>query len=268
MTHSAARAWERPYEYVRVADAGEGVALVRLSRPKALNALNSALMAELKDALFALDRDEGIGAIVLTGDERAFAAGADIKEMSGLGAVEMEFAERFADWDAIRGVRKPIIAAVAGYALGGGCELAMMCDIIIAAETASFGQPEIAIGVIPGAGGTQRLTRAIGKSAAMEMVLTGEPITAERALQWGLVSRVVAKEALLDEAIALGRVIASRPALAVRLGKDAVNHAFETTLSEGLAYERRNFYFLFASEDQKEGMAAFMEKRPPQFRGR
>lgn len=254
--------------YVEVGEPEAGVAVVRLRRPEALNALNSELMAELREALFALDRDDRVGAIVLTGDERAFAAGADIKEMAEMGAVDMEYADHFVDWDALREVRKPIVAAVSGHCLGGGCELAMMCDIIVASETARFGQPEILLGVMPGAGGTQRLTRAVGKSAAMEMVLTGEPITAERARELGLVSRVVAKDALLPEAVRLARTIAERPRLAVRLAKDAVNRAFETALSEGLAYERRNFYFLFASHDQKEGMAAFVEKRPPKFTGR
>ncbi|MBX5475598.1 MAG: enoyl-CoA hydratase/isomerase family protein [Clostridia bacterium] len=261
------RAWHRTYQTIQVEDRG-AVALVRLNRPQALNALNAQLMEELLDALRRLDQDDAVRAIVLTGNGRAFAAGADIKEMAERTVVDMELEDRFATWDAIRLIHKPIIAAVNGFALGGGCELAMMCDIIIAAETATFGQPEIAIGVIPGAGGTQRLTRAVGKSAAMEMILTGDPIPARRALELGLVSRVVAPEVLLDEALRLAQRIAERPPLAVRLGKDAVNRAFETTLTEGLAYERRNFYLLFATEDQKEGMRAFMEKRPPQFRGR
>ena len=244
------------------------VLTVRINRPEVLNALNVALMRELVEALEAADADDAIRAIVLTGDARAFAAGADIKEMADASAVEMLLRDQFARWDRIRKVRKPLIAAVSGFALGGGCELAMMCDIIVASETAKFGQPEIGIGVMPGAGGTQRLTRAVGKARAMEMVLTGAPIGAREAMEAGLVNRVVPVEAFLGEAMAIARAIAAKPPLAVRLAKEAVLRSFDTTIEGGLEYERKNFYLLFASEDQKEGMKAFMEKRKPEWRGR
>ena len=243
------------------------VGLVRLNRPKAYNALNGTLMAELLDALVMLDTDEDCGAIVITGNERAFAAGADIKEMVDASAVEMlegSFIDRF---DGLSALKKPLIAAVSGWCLGGGSELAMACDMIIASETARFGQPEINLGVIPGAGGTQRLTKAVGKAIAMEMVLNNRTLTADEALHFGLVNRVVPVERCLDEALDLAAEIASRAPLAVRLGKQAVNHAFESFLAEGLADERRSFYFLFASSDQKEGMQAFVEKRDPEWKG-
>lgn len=246
----------------------ERVGIIRLNRPKALNALNGALLGELADALRTFEADETIGAIVIAGNERAFAAGADIKEMAGASAVEMlkgSFVELF---DAIRTVTKPVIAAVSGYALGGGCELAMACDMIVASESARFGQPEVTIGVIPGAGGTQRLTHAVGKAIAMEMVLNNRTLTAEEALRFGLVNRVVPVERYLDEALDLAAEVASRAPLAVRLGKEMVNQAFELPLSQGLAAERRAFYFLFASEDQKEGMQAFIEKRKAEWKGR
>ncbi|MGB3619192.1 MAG: enoyl-CoA hydratase-related protein [Catalinimonas sp.] len=244
------------------------VALVTLNRPKELNALNRQLMEELRDALQALDADEEVRVIVLTGNERAFAAGADIKQMAGQGAVDMLLVDQFKTWEQIRQTTKPLIAAVSGFALGGGCELAMLCDLIVAAESARFGQPEIKIGVMPGAGGTQRLTRAVGKARAMEMVLTGRFITAREAERAGLVSRVAATEVYLEEALRLAEEIAAMSPLAARLAKEAVNQAFETTLREGLAFERKNFYLLFASEDQKEGMQAFVEKRHPDFKGR
>jgi len=243
------------------------VGLVRLNRPKAYNALNATLMAELLDALVIFDSDKDSGAIVITGNERAFAAGADIKEMADASAVEMlegSFIDRF---DELSALKKPLIAAVSGWCLGGGSELAMACDMIVASETARFGQPEINLGVIPGAGGTQRLTKAVGKAIAMEMVLNNRTLTAEEALHFGLVNRVVPVERYLDEALNLAAEIASRAPLAVRLGKQVVNHAFESFLTEGLADERRSFYFLFASDDQKEGMQAFVEKRDPKWKG-
>lgn len=244
------------------------VGLIQLNRPKALNALNNALLHELMDALEAFDRDETVGAIVIAGGKRAFAAGADIKEMAEESAIDMLLQDRISQFDRIRNVRKPIIAAVSGWCLGGGNELAMSCDMIIASETAKFGQPEITIGVIPGAGGTQRLTHAVGKAIAMEMVLNNRILTAEEALQFGLVNRVVLVERFLDEAIELAQQIAARAPLALRLGKEAVNHAFDAFLSEGLTDERRMFYLLFATEDQKEGMKAFIEKREPKWQGK
>ena len=245
------------------------VAIVTLDRPEALNALCDQLMDELTDALRTLDADDEVGAIVLTGSRKAFAAGADIKEMADKTFLDV-FMEDYItrNWEELTRVRKPTIAAVAGYALGGGCEVAMMCDIIIAADNARFGQPEITIGVIPAAGGTQRLTRAVGKSLAMEMVLTGRQLTAEEALQFGLVSRVVPVDDLLDEAVRIAEKIASFSRPAVMMAKEAVNRAFETTLAEGLRFERRLFHALFAFEDRKEGMHAFIEKRRPQFKNR
>ncbi len=244
------------------------IAVVRLNRPEVLNALNYALMDELVAAVERLDNDEGIRCIVLTGNERAFAAGADIKEMADATAVEMFLRDRFSQWERIRKIKKPLIAAVNGFALGGGCELAMACDMIVAGDTAQFGQPEISIGVIPGAGGTQRLTRATGKVRAMEMVLTGKPISADEAFRRGLVNCVVPPETVVAEAVALARVVASKPPLAIRLAKEAVLKAMDSPLSEGLEFERKNFYLLFASEDQKEGMLAFLEKRNPRWKGR
>lgn len=254
------------YEFI-LTEVHDRVGLVRLNRPKALNALSSGLTRELMDALLAFEADEAIGAIVITGDERAFAAGADIKEMSEASAVEMLQRDMIGNFDAIQKITKPVIAAVSGWCLGGGNELAMSCDMIVASETARFGQPEINLGVIPGAGGTQRLTRAVGKALAMEMVLNNRTLTASEALHYGLVNRVVPVERYLQEALELATEIAARAPLAVRMGKEAVNHAFETTLAEGMADERRAFYFLFASQDQKEGMAAFTEKRKPQWKG-
>jgi len=245
-----------------------GVALIRLNRPESLNALNRALVADLTQMLLDLDQDSEVRAIVITGNERAFAAGADIKEMASDSAIDMLILDQFQKWDQIKRLKKPLIAAVSGYALGGGCELAMLCDIIIASETAQFGQPEIKIGVIPGAGGTQRLTRAIGKSRAMEYILTGRFFSAQQAYEWGLVSRVVPVELYLEEAIKLAAEIASMPPLAVQLAKQAILKSYELSLEEGLHFERRNFYLLFATEDQKEGMKAFMEKRSPQWKGR
>ena len=245
------------------------VAIIRLNRPKALNALCDQLMDELGAALRGCDADPAIGAIILTGSERAFAAGADIKEMQARSYPGV-FLDDFIGkrWETVTQIQKPVIAAVAGFALGGGCELAMMCDLILAADTAKFGQPEINLGVIPGAGGTQRLTRAIGTSKAMEMVLTGRMLDAVEAERANLVARVVPAAELMAEATKLAERIASLSAPAVAAAKDAVNRAFETTLTEGVRFERRVFQALFATEDQKEGMAAFAEKRPAQFRHR
>jgi len=241
--------------------------LVRLRRPAAMNALNTALMDELVQALESFDAAPEVGAIVITGDERAFAAGADIGEMAPASAVDMLLADRIARWDRMRRIRKPIVAAVSGWCLGGGNELAMACDLIVASETAKFGQPEINLGVMPGAGGTQRLTRAVGKALAMEMVLNNRTLSAQEALQAGLVNRVVPIEVYLDEAVRLANEIAGRAPLAVRLAKEAVNHAYESFLADGIADERRSFYFLFSTRDQKEGMQAFLEKRAPEWTG-
>lgn len=243
------------------------VGLIRLNRPKALNALDSTLLSELMVALSLLDRDESVGAVVITGDERAFAAGADIKEMVDASAVDMLQRDSISTFDGIRRIKRPVIAAVSGWCLGGGNELAMSCDMIVASETARFGQPEINLGVMPGAGGTQRLARAVGKAIAMEMVLNNRTLTAEEAHRYGLVNRVVPVERYLEEAIQLAEEIAGRAPLAVRLAKEAINHAFDSFLTDGLADERRAFYFLFASRDQKEGMRAFIEKRQAEWKG-
>jgi len=244
------------------------IALIRLNRPKELNALNLQLMSELRNALKELDDTKNVRVIIITGNEKAFAAGADIKQMSDKTAIDMLQIDQFSTWDGIRKIKKPIIAAVSGFALGGGCELAMLCDMIVASETAKFGQPEIKIGVMPGAGGTQRLTRAIGKARAMEMVLTGKFISAEEALQAGLINKIVPVELYLNEAVKLAKEIAELSPIAVQLAKESVNKAFDSFLQEGLHFERKNFYMLFASEDQKEGMNAFIEKRKPEFKGR
>ncbi len=255
------------YETILV-EVKDKVGLVRLNRPKAYNALNSTLLRELMEALEALDQDGEVGAIVITGNDKAFAAGADIKQMSRASAVEMLQSEFIPAFDRIRAIRKPIIAAVSGWCLGGGNELAMSCDMIVASEKARFGQPEINLGVIPGAGGTQRLTKIVGKALAMEMVLNNRTLNAQEALHFGLVNHVCPVEEYLDKALALAKEIAHRAPLAVQLGKEAVNRAYETFLSTGLEEERRAFYFLFATEDQKEGMAAFIEKREAQWKGK
>ena len=244
------------------------VAIITLNRPQALNALNSTVLAEMRQLLGELQADDGIGAVVLTGSEKAFAAGADIKEMQSLEFVDAYRGDLFSGWDDVAGFRKPMIAAVSGFALGGGCELAMMCDFIIAAKTAKFGQPEITLGVIPGMGGTQRLTRAVGKAKAMDLCLTGRLMDAHEAESAGLVARVVDQERLLDEAVAAAEKIAGFSQTAVGMVKETVSRAFEQTLSEGLRFERRLFHSLFATEDQKEGMAAFTEKRKPVFKSR
>lgn len=245
----------------------EHIALIRLNRPKELNALNLELMLELKEALKQLDENEQVRVIILTGNEKAFAAGADIKQMAGKGAIDMLKIDQFSTWDQIKKTKKPIIAAVSGFALGGGCELVMHCDMVIASETAQFGQPEIKIGVMPGAGGTQRLPRSVGKALAMEMVLTGNFISAERALQAGLINKIVPVDIYLNEAIKLAKQIADKSPIAVQLAKESVLKSFENSLTEGLYFERKNFYMLFATEDQKEGMAAFVEKRKADFKG-
>jgi len=244
------------------------VGLVRLNRPKTFNALNSVLLVELMSALEKFDADKDIGAMVITGSDKAFAAGADIQEMSHASAVEMLKSEFIPSFDRIRGIKKPVIAAVSGWALGGGCELALSCDLIVASETAKFGQPEINIGVIPGAGGTQRLARTVGKALAMEMVLNNRTLSADEALAFGLVNRVVKVDEVLHEALSLANEIAARAPLAIQLAKEAVNQAFESSLTEGLADERRAFTLLFASQDQEEGMSAFIEKRDPEWKGK
>jgi enoyl-CoA hydratase len=244
------------------------VGIVTLNRPQAMNAFNSTMLTELFDALEAFDNDEAIGAMIVTGNEKAFAAGADIKEMADATPFEMIGMGRVEKWDRIRGMKKVVIAAVSGWALGGGCEFAISCDMIVASETAKFGQPEITIGVIPGAGGTQRLARLLGKNLTMEMVINNRTLTAAEALQFGLANRVVPVDGYLDAAVAFAEEIAARAPLAVRMAKDAVNAAFETTLTEGLKAERRNFYPLFSTEDQKEGMKAFIEKRKANWKGK
>jgi enoyl-CoA hydratase len=242
------------------------VAVVTLNRPKALNALSDQLMDELGAALLAFDGDEAIGAIVLTGSDKAFAAGADIGAMATWSYMDVFKADYITrNWEAIRRVRKPVIAAVAGFALGGGCELVMMCDIVIAADNARFGQPEIKLGIMPGAGGSQRLPRAVGKAKAMDLILTARMMDAAEAERAGLVSRVVAADKLLDEALAVATVIAGFSGPSVMMAKEAVNRAYEAPLAEGLLFERRLFHSLFATDDQKEGMSAFVEKRPPKF---
>ena len=254
------------YQNILVETRGR-VGLLTLNRPKALNALNDVLMDELGEALAKFDADEGVGAIVLTGSDKAFAAGADIGAMKGWGYMDVYKSEYITrNWERMRSVRKPVIAAVAGYALGGGCELAMMCDILIAADTAKFGQPEIKLGVIPGAGGTQRLPRAAGKAKAMDLILTGRMMDAKEAERAGLVSRVVAADKLLDEALGVAAQIAEFSLPSVMMAKEAINRAYEAPLAEGMLFERRLFHALFATEDQKEGMAAFVEKRKPKFK--
>ncbi len=250
-------------------DKQEGVGLITLNRPEALNALNAKLLSELSDVLLALDADDDIGAVVITGSEKAFAAGADIKEMSTLSFADILKEDRFADINgAFARLRKPVIAAVAGYALGGGCEIAMACDFIIAAENAKFGQPEIKLGVIPGIGGSQRLTRLVGKAKAMDMMLTGRNMDAVEAERAGLISRIVPTDDLLDNAMKVAASIAELSSPSVYLAKEATNRALETTLAEGLLFERRAFHSLFATDDQKEGMSAFIEKRQPQFKNK
>jgi enoyl-CoA hydratase len=244
------------------------VAVIILNRPKVLNALNRETMDEIVAALEALDRDDSVRCVVITGSERAFAAGADINEFAAATPVDMLAGYRFQQWERIRKIAKPIIAAVRGFALGGGCELTMLCDMVVAGEGARFGQPEINLGLMPGAGGTQRLTRAVGKARAMELVLTGRQVTAAEAYAMGLLTRVVPDEVVVETAKDLARQIAEKAPVAVRLAKDAVLRAFDTTLEAGLDYERKLFYLLFATEDRHEGVSAFLEKRPAAFKGR
>jgi enoyl-CoA hydratase len=251
-----------------IVETKDRVGVITLNRPKALNALNSALIGELNQTLDAFEADAAIGAVVITGSEKAFAAGADIKEMASKSYIDVYGEDFISSWERITRFRKPVIAAVAGFALGGGCELAMMCDFIIAADTAKFGQPEITLGIMPGAGGTQRLTRFVGKSKAMEMCLTGRMMDAAEAERAGLVSRVVAADDLLAEAMKAAGKIAAMSLPAVIMTKETINRAYETTLSEGVRFERRVFHAMFATEDQKEGMAAFVEKRKPDFKHR
>lgn len=252
------------YDTILVETRGR-VGIITLNRPKALNALNSQVLADVLHAARAFDADHGIGAILLTGSEKAFAAGADIKEMADRGFAEMFATDWFAGWQGLDGIRTPTIAAVSGYALGGGCELAMLCDLLIASETAKFGQPEINLGVLPGMGGSQRLTRAIGRPKAMDMVLTGRQMDAQEAERAGLVSRVIPADEFHDESLEIAQTIASKSLIATMAAKEAVHTALETPLSQGLVAERRLFHGLFATEDQKEGMAAFVEKRDPEF---
>jgi len=254
------------YEMILVETRG-GVGLITLNRPQALNALNNKLMNELMDALDMFDKNDAIGATVITGNEKAFAAGADIKEMADKSALDMTMSDHIAVFGRIRTIKKPVIAAVSGWALGGGCELALSCDMIIASESARFGQPEINIGVIPGAGGTQRLTRAVGKALAMEIILNDRKLTAQEALQYGLVNRVLPVSDYLNEALKLADEIASRAPLAVRAAKKMINASFESSLTDGLAEEKQTFYNLFNTEDQKEGMQAFVEKRKAEWKG-
>jgi enoyl-CoA hydratase len=260
---------DKPRIKVEPQDDRPGVVLVTLDRPEVLNALDYRTLGELAEALEKLDSDESVGCVVITGaGDRAFAAGADIKEMADATPVTLSAANNFARWERLKRVRVPLIAAVRGFALGGGCELAMACDMVVAADDATFGQPEIKIGIMPGAGGTQRLTRALGKAKAMEMILTGRNLSARDAYERGLVSQIVAREETVPAALALAAEIAALPPLAVRAAKEAVNRAHELSLDAGLEFERRNFFMLFASDDQKEGMAAFIEKRQPTWKGR
>lgn len=254
------------YENI-IVEVHDRAGLIRLNRPDALNALTTGLMAELADALAAFDADPTVGAVVITGSERAFAAGADIKEMASASAVDMLRQDYVGGWNVVAGMNKPVIAAVSGYALGGGFELALMCDMIVASESAVFGLPEVNLGVMPGAGGTQRLVRAVGKALAMEMILNDRRLKAEDACRFGLVNHVYPADHMLEEALKLANQIAARAPLAVQLAREAINKAFEMTLAEGLEFERRSFYFLFSTQDQKEGMDAFVEKRPPEWKG-
>ncbi len=256
------------YETILVETPAAGVGLVRLNRPQALNALNSQLTAELFTVLEAFDQDDDIKCMILTGSDKAFAAGADIKQMENISAVAMFAGQDFTDWARMSRLRKPLIGAVSGWALGGGCEMAMMCDMLVVSETAKFGQPEIGIGIMPGAGGTQRLTRAVGKALAMEICLTDRRLSAQEALHYGLVNAVYPLETYLAETIKLAEKIATMPGVAVKMIKDAINRSFELSLTESLNYEKRNFYLLFGTEDKDEGMKAFVEKRKAEWKHR
>lgn len=263
----AANRQEDGYEHI-IVERHEHIGLARLNRPAVRNALNAALMNELATALERFDEDDDVRVLIVTGDERAFAAGADITEMANATAIEMLQRQRFTQWERIRKLRKPSIAAVSGFCLGGGIELAMTCDMIVAAECARFGQPEINLGIIPGAGGTQRLTKALGKARAMELILTGRMMGAAEAFAAGLLTKVTPDEVYLDEALALARAIASKPPIAAQMAKDAVLKSFDLSIEQGIDYERKNFLLLFATEDRTEGMAAFLGKRKPEFTGR
>ena len=256
------------YNFILVDQPAAGVGRVQLNRPKALNALNSPLLDEVMDAMSAFNNDDETGAMILTGNDKAFAAGADIKEMEGKTAIDMLMTRSLTDRFDLERLTKPIIAAVSGYALGGGCEIAMNCDMIVASQTAVFGQPEINLGILPGAGGTQRLTNAVGKALAMEIMLTDRRLSAEDALRYGLVNRVAPLDEYMDVAISIAQKVAGKSQVAVRLTKEAINKAYETSLEEGLAYERRNFLIAFGSEDKSEGMRAFIEKRQAEWRNR
>lgn len=255
------------YDNIILSSPADGVGAVQLNRPKVLNALNTKTMSEILHAMQAYDADPSIRCMILHGDERAFAAGADIREMSDATAVQMMVRNPFSAWEDMRGIKKPIIAAVSGFALGGGCELAMLCDMIVASETAQFGQPEIKLGLIPGAGGTQRMTKAIGKARTMDIVLTGRNFTAQEAFDLGLVSRIVPAAEWLNGAINMAKEIASMPAIAVREGKEAILKSFDLSIEMGLEFERKNFYLLLTTDDAHEGMKAFMEKRMPVWKG-
>jgi enoyl-CoA hydratase len=256
-------------EFIKVTEQyAPSIALIQLYRPKELNALNPQLMQEVRDTLMQLDKNDNVKVIIITGNDQAFAAGADIKQMADKSAIDMQIMDQFSTWDQIRKTKKPIIAAVSGFALGGGCEFVMTCDMVVASETAKFGQPEIKIGTIPGAGGTQRLTKAVGKAKAMELILTGRFLSAQEAHFYGLVNKVVPVEMYMHEAVELAKEIAQMSTIAVQLAKEAINRSFETQLDEGLMFERKNFYLTFASEDQKEGMKAFIEKRKPVYKGK
>ena len=255
------------YDNILLSNPADGIGAVQISRPKVLNALNTKTMSEILDAMKAYDADPSIRCMILHGDERAFAAGADIREMSDATAVQMMVRNPFSAWEDMRGIKKPIIAAVSGFALGGGCELAMLCDMIVAADTAQFGQPEIKLGLIPGAGGTQRMTKALGKARTMDIVLTGRNFTAQEAFEMGLVSRVVPAAEWFEGAVKMAKEIASMPAIAVREGKEAILKSFDLSIEMGLEFERKNFYLLLTTDDAREGMRAFMEKRLPVWKG-
>jgi enoyl-CoA hydratase len=254
-------------EAVILTETDGGVGIIRLNRPKVLNALNPEIMSRIADTMEAWDADPAISVILLTGNDRAFAAGADVGDMTERSTVEMYERNQFVTWDRVQRVRKPIVAAVSGFCLGGGCELMMLCDVVVASEAAQFGQPEINLGVMPGAGATQRLPRAVGKALAMDLILTGRMLSAREALEHGLVSRIVPPEHYYSEALKIAHGMADKGAIALRIAKESVLKAFETGLSEGIQYERKLFYLLFATDDQKEGMRAFAEKRRPDFKG-
>ncbi|XXM74398.1 enoyl-CoA hydratase/isomerase family protein [Lysinibacillus sphaericus] len=255
------------HEYIAVSER-DGLGFIELDRPKVLNAINRPMVSEIVEAFEEFDRNDNVKVIILSGKGRAFAAGADIDEMSEDGAIDLELLNQFTEWDRLAWIKKPIIGAVQGFALGGGFELALCCDMLFAAEDASFGFPEVNLGVMPGAGGTQRLTKLIGKSRAMEWLLSGDRFTALQALEWGVINRAIAPELLMEETEKFAKKLASKPPLSIRLIKESVHKAVDYSLYEGMQYERKNFYLLFASEDQKEGMKAFVEKRKPHFKGK